>query len=332
MAFLNETGLATFLAYVKAWARAMFASKTDTQTIEGATTFSQTIVGNLSGNCSGSSGSCTGNAATATTASACTGNAATATKLATARTINGVAFDGSANITVADSTKLPLSGGQLTGNCSIKVSNVTRGTSTTYVERMLHDIKDSNGSRIGLFSTEYKADKSSFNGIWAYNTTVATGANIGSLGIGCDSSGVVYTKAPTPPTNDNSTQIATTAFVKAVMASLSDERKKTSITPVPDDVLDAWEAVGWGQFQFLEAIEAKGDGARLHLGLIAQRVKSVFEACGLDACGYGILCYDAEQDLWTVRYAEALAMEAVCQRRRADRLEARIAALEEAVR
>ncbi|WP_278467720.1 hypothetical protein [Stutzerimonas balearica] len=44
-----------------------------------------------------------------------TGNAATATKLATARTINGVAFDGSANITVADATKLPLSGGKMTG-------------------------------------------------------------------------------------------------------------------------------------------------------------------------------------------------------------------------
>jgi hypothetical protein len=34
-----------------------------------------------------------------------TGNAATATKLATARTINGVSFDGTANITVVDSTK-----------------------------------------------------------------------------------------------------------------------------------------------------------------------------------------------------------------------------------
>ena len=44
-----------------------------------------------------------------------TGNAATATKLQTARTINGVAFDGTANITVADATKLPLTGGTLTG-------------------------------------------------------------------------------------------------------------------------------------------------------------------------------------------------------------------------
>ena len=38
----------------------------------------------------------------ATTALACTGNAATATKLATARTINGVSFDGSTNITIPD--------------------------------------------------------------------------------------------------------------------------------------------------------------------------------------------------------------------------------------
>ena len=45
-----------------------------------------------------------------------TGNAATATKLATARTINGVSFDGTANITVADSTKLPLAGGTMTGS------------------------------------------------------------------------------------------------------------------------------------------------------------------------------------------------------------------------
>jgi hypothetical protein len=36
--------------------------------------------------------------------------------LTTARTINGVSFNGSANITVADSTKLPLAGGTVTGN------------------------------------------------------------------------------------------------------------------------------------------------------------------------------------------------------------------------
>lgn len=43
------------------------------------------------------------------------GNAGTATKLATARKINGVNFDGSADITVEDNTKLPTSGGTITG-------------------------------------------------------------------------------------------------------------------------------------------------------------------------------------------------------------------------
>lgn len=144
----------------------------------------------------------------------------------------------------------------------------------------------------------------------------------------------------------------------------SDERMKTSLDIVPDDVLDAWGDVQWGQFQFLEAVQEKGDKARLHVGVIAQRVKAAFEARGLDACAYGVLCHeerpavDREQtvvdceayadekgdehpavthvetvhedavDLWMVRYTEALALETACQRRRADRLEARIAALE----
>jgi hypothetical protein len=51
----------------------------------------------------------------ATTSSSTTGNAATATALQTARTINGVSFNGTENITVADATKLPLAGGTMTG-------------------------------------------------------------------------------------------------------------------------------------------------------------------------------------------------------------------------
>jgi hypothetical protein len=48
------------------------------------------------------------------------GNANTATKLKTARTINGVSFDGTANITIADSTKLPIAGGIMTGDLTLK--------------------------------------------------------------------------------------------------------------------------------------------------------------------------------------------------------------------
>jgi hypothetical protein len=54
-----------------------------------------------------------------------TGNAATATALATARNINGVPFDGTGNITIADSTKLPLTGGTMTGQLTIENSAPT---------------------------------------------------------------------------------------------------------------------------------------------------------------------------------------------------------------
>jgi len=63
-----------------------------------------------------------GNFSAGTITAALSGNAATTTKLATARNINGVAFDGSANITVADSTKLPLTGGTLTGKLATVAS------------------------------------------------------------------------------------------------------------------------------------------------------------------------------------------------------------------
>jgi hypothetical protein len=52
-----------------------------------------------------------GNASTSTSA----GSAITAQRLVTPRNINGVAFDGTSDITVADNTKLPLSGGTLAG-------------------------------------------------------------------------------------------------------------------------------------------------------------------------------------------------------------------------
>ena len=71
------------------------------------------------GNYTSYSPSLIGGSASGTWGIAITGNAATATTLQTARTINGVSFNGSANITLPaspDTTKLPLAGGTMTGN------------------------------------------------------------------------------------------------------------------------------------------------------------------------------------------------------------------------
>jgi len=64
-----------------------------------------------------------------------TGNASTATTLQTSRNINGVAFNGSTNITVADSTKLALTGGTLTG--ALTINAPSEGTWTKPIAAMV---------------------------------------------------------------------------------------------------------------------------------------------------------------------------------------------------
>lgn len=158
-------------------------------------------------------------------------------------------------------------------------------------------------------------------------------------------------------------------FAAGSAINTSDLREKTAVEPYPDAVLDAWEDVQLRQFLFLEAVAKKGEGARIHSGLVAQQVMESFEAHGLDATRYGLLCYDkwddqfedveiedspavmdaegneifpaithtekrlvtSAGDRYGIRYSEALCVEAACQRRRAERLEKRLAALEEKI-
>lgn len=69
------------------------------------------------------------------------------------------------------------------------------------------------------------------------------------------------------------------------------------------------------KFRFKDAVQAKGDDARIHVGVIAQEVIAAFQAENLDPMRYGIVCYDqwdAENDRpagdrYGVRYEELLA-------------------------
>jgi hypothetical protein len=45
-------------------------------------------------------------------------------------------------------------------------------------------------------------------------------------------------------------------------------------------------------FKFNDAVAKKGDGARIHFGVIAQDIKAAFQSEGLDANNYGLFCYD----------------------------------------
>lgn len=142
---------------------------------------------------------------------------------------------------------------------------------------------------------------------------------------------------------------------------VSDERAKSQIAPIPDEVLDAWAKVLYSQWKLNSAIAEKGEEeARLHVGIVAQHIRDTFADNGLDATKYGILIHDSWDatpeipavgaeydedgvlikeptqyepakeagDIWMVRMEECLAMEAALMRRTQQRLEARLAALE----
>lgn len=104
------------------------------------------------------------------------------------------------------------------------------------------------------------------------------------------------------PATDNTKTIGNASFRWSVVyagtgtINTSDERAKEQVQDIDAAVLRAWGKVGYVQYKFKDAVEAKGNGARWHFGLIAQRVKEAFESEGLDAFEYGLLCHDQWED------------------------------------
>lgn len=225
------------------------------------------------------------------------------------------------------------------------------------------------------FYSRYAQDSSQFN---ATTTMVAMRAATDEVGnasfyIGVRSSEGVnsqYYFKPLSlyPTNGNSSLGSSTfqwkdCYLQSSPIVSSDERLKQDIEEVPEEVFKAWARVNFKQYRFKEAVASKGDDARKHVGLIAQHILAAFEAEGLDATAYGIVCHDewddqysyetvidaeavydkdgkvvtpekshtekrfvkAAGDVWTVRYEEALALETAYQRWRLAKIEAVLA-------
>jgi len=156
------------------------------------------------------------------------------------------------------------------------------------------------------------------------------------------------------PISDNTVYLGTasnrwnTIYLGTGGVNTSDEREKQQIRSIESSVLAAWAKVNFKQFKFNDAVEAKGDKARLHFGVIAQQVKEAFESEGIDGFKYGILCYDEWEEtteendadgnmivshkpagnIYGIRYEEALVLECAYQRSVTEKLIARIEALE----
>jgi hypothetical protein len=122
--------------------------------------------------------------------------------------------------------------------------------------------------------------------------------------------------------NDNAIDLGKSAarfndiFATNGTIQTSDQNEKQDI----EDLTDAEERVAVAakgllkKFRWKNAVEDKGDDARIHFGIIAQDLQAAFEAEGLDAGRYGMFTSNTwtdengeEQTRMGVRYSELLA-------------------------
>jgi trimeric autotransporter adhesin len=171
-----------------------------------------------------------------------TGNAATATTLQTARTINGVSFNGSANITVADATKLPLAGGTTTGLITVNGGMTIEGCAF-------------------------------FNGTDAWIRALgATGLYFSTYGGGIYMPDATYTTIYGSKAFKVNSNIVATGTITAYF---SDERLKTKTRGIDSALSKVCSLNGFYYTHNALAIENgyKDDGE--HLGLSAQEIQAI---------------------------------------------------------
>ena len=135
----------------------------------------------------------------------------------------------------------------------------------------------------------------------------------------------------------------------------SDQRLKQQINQIDDKLLDAWEDVTLVQFKYNDAVDQKGDNARLHTGYVVQQIDTACKSHNVDISDYGLYCHEeypqeteeveVEQadgtktkerkvireasEHYSLRYTEVYAVECMYLRRENSRLKEKLASLEE---
>jgi hypothetical protein len=143
------------------------------------------------------------------------------------------------------------------------------------------------------------------------NNIIALQSSAGN-GVFVNGSGASFT-----PSSDNSMLLGssgfrwTTVYATTGTINTSDANQKTEIADLSAAELAVARRIKglFKTFKFKDAVAAKGDGARIHVGVIAQDVQAAFAAEGLDANRYGLFCSDEVDGVTVlgVRYEELLA-------------------------
>lgn len=135
-----------------------------------------------------------------------------------------------------------------------------------------------------------------------------SGISVTSVGLG----GPVYPLTDNGYTLGHSGLRWSVVYAASGTISTSDAREKTDVRALSPAERRAGRRImaAIGVFQWVAAQGAKGEGARLHIGVTAQAVEQAFAAEGLDARRYGLFCADPveEGERLGVRYDQLLAL------------------------
>ena len=136
---------------------------------------------------------------------------------------------------------------------------------------------------------------------------------------------------------------------------VSDQRYKQQITQIDNALLDAWQDVDLVQFKYNDAVDQKGDTARLHTGYVVQQIDTACKSHNVDISEYGLYCHEEyperteevtienedgttsketkvlepAKEHYSLRYTETLVVECAYLRRENKRLNDRLTTLEE---
>ena len=130
----------------------------------------------------------------------------------------------------------------------------------------------------------------------------------------------------------------------------SDRRLKQQISKIDNALLDAWEDVEPVQFKYNDAVEEKGNQARLHTGYVVQQIDTACKSHNVDISDYGLYCHEEyperteevtienedgttsketkvieeASEHYSLRYTETLVVECAYLRRENSRLKERL--------
>ena len=213
------------------------------------------------------------------------------------------------------------------------------------------------GGNVFSGTTLYHINSNSFLGICGGNTW-SSGGLIELIGKGNSSyKGFIRIQPALSDANFKTMNLepsGTWTWTGSAVQIISDQRLKQQISEIDDKLLDAWEDVELSQFKYNDAVDEKGDKARLHTGYVVQQIDKACKDHNVDISQYGLFCHEeypeeteeaeVEQkdgtkskerkvihetdEHYSLRYTEALVVECAYLRKQIKELKERLEKLE----